>query len=188
MEVPRSWPSMAKGTKDLRVWIRDYKNACKPKHLKCRIVDKFLITAKTSASLPGNLLEKKPLLGLCGTRPRGACKKRINPGQQVERWDFISLKQGPEAGSPLVRCSALFGGQHQGGLAEASACCKLAASAAQPGLEVRAIVLRCEHAHKKRSCLASGQDDSRGLRDLLPTGYFTGFIGVTTGTCLSAAI
>lgn len=188
MVVPRSRPSMAKGTKGLRVWIRDYKNACKSKHLKCRIVDKFLITAKTLASLPKNLLEKKLLLGFCGARPRWTCKNCINPGQQIEGWDFISLQQGPQAVSPLLSRSALFGSQHHGCLAEPAACCELATGPAQPGLEVRAVVLWCEHAHDKRQSSASGQDDSRGLRDLLPTGYFTGFIGVTTGTCLSAAI
>lgn len=179
---------MAKETKDLRVWIRDYKNAIKPKHLKCRIDDKFFVTAETLPLLPGILLEKQTLLRVGRTWPRGACKKCINPGQQVEGRNFISLKQSPEAGSPLVRSSSFFRSQHHGSLAEASACCELAAGAAQPGLEVGAVILRGEHAHKKRSSCGSGQGDSRGLRDLLPTGYFTGFIGVTTGTCLSAAI
>lgn len=81
MVVPRNRLNLAEETNALRVWIRDYKNAGKLKHLKCRIDDKFLVTAEGGPSLPGILLEKQALLGVGRTGPRWASKKHIDPGQ-----------------------------------------------------------------------------------------------------------
>lgn len=94
----------------------------------------------------------------------------VDPGEQVERWDFVSIHQGAEADAPFFRSVAIFSGENHGRLGESPAHGELATGPAQPCLEIRAVVVGGEHGGIVPVKPAPGQEDTRGFRPRFPAG------------------
>lgn len=114
----------------------------------------------------------------------------VDPRKKVERGDFGTFQQDPQARPPFVHGATFFSGQHHRRLRQASAHGKLLAGPFQPRLEIRSVFFPVEHVASGGSIPYGGQEHTQRFRlpPFRPFGYFTGSRVCAAGVVFSAMI
>ena len=134
------------------------------------------------------MLKKQSLCQIVISLFGGTGQQCVDACEQLDARDFTAVQDGTQACPPFIRRAAVFPGQHCGCLAEPTAYRELAAGAAKPGVEIRAVWLDGGHAASLAEPAGRGQEDDCLLRPLFPAGYFTGLRAAVTGWFFNAAI